>query len=92
MLFAAESLRAFAGTLTERQQTIVGAETRQNARNAAVAGGQAVLEQFAGRIAKELERNGVYIQVPAGKQFYVYPRQVIDPDVADIPENIARVE
>lgn len=92
MLFAAEALRAFGGTLSERQQTIVGAETQANARNAGIAGGQAVLEQFARKISKEIDRNGVYIQVPAGKQFYVYPRQVIDPDRADISENIAGVE
>lgn len=92
MLFAAEALRAMSSTFTDRRETVVGAELRENARNAGVVGGQAVLEQFASRIFKEIERNGVYIQVPAGKQFYVYPRQVIDPDRADIPENIAEVE
>lgn len=92
LLFATEALRAFGGVMTRRQTTIFGSRTQANARNAAVAGGQAVLEQFAGKISQELKRNGLYIQVAAGKQFYVYPRQVIDPDRADIPENIARVE
>jgi hypothetical protein len=92
LLFAAEALRAASGTMTQRQPSIVGSLVESNAKNAGIAGGQAVLESFAARLAKEVERNGSYIQVPAGKQFYVYPRQVIDPDRADIPENIAKVE
>jgi|GEM_PF-3035121 len=92
MLFAAEALRAAGGSVMDRQTTIIGSQIEANAKNAGVAGGQAVLEHFAKGLSKEIERNGVYIQVPAGKQFYVYPRQVIDPDRADIPDNIARVE
>lgn len=92
MLFAAEALRAASGSVMDRQQTIVGSQVEANARNAGLTGGQAVLEHFAKGLLKEIERNGVYIQVPAGKQFYVYPRQVIDPDRADISDNVARVE
>lgn len=92
MLFVAEALRAASGSVMDRETTIAGSQVQVNARNAGLSGGQAVLEHFADRISKEIERNGVYIQVPAGKQFYVYPRQVIDPDRADIPQNIATVE
>lgn len=92
MLFAAEAIRAAAGTGMDRQATLYGQQPQVTAKNAAIAGGQAVLERMAERISREIERNGVYVQVPAGKQFYVYPRQVIDPDRADIPDNLARVE
>lgn len=92
MLFAAEALRAASGTAMDRQATLVGSQAETNLKNAGISGGQAVLEHFAKGLLKEIERNGVYIQVPAGKQFYVYPRQVIDPDRADIPDNIAGVE
>jgi len=92
MLFAAEAIKASSASLMDRQETLLGTQVAENARNASLAGGQAVLSHFAGSIAKELERNGTYIQVPAGKEFYVYPRQVIDPDRADIPDNIAKVE
>ena len=92
MLFAAEAIKAASASMMDRQQTVLGTEVESNARNASLAGGQAVLSHFAEGIAKELERNGTYIQVPAGKEFYVYPRQVIDPDRADIPDDIAKVE
>lgn len=92
MLFAAEALRAASASAMDRQPTIIGSQVTTNAKNAGLAGGQAVIESYANRLLKEIERNGVYIQVPAGKQFYVYPRQVIDPDRADIPNNIADVE
>jgi hypothetical protein len=92
MLFAAEAIKAGSASLMDRQETLLGSQIQENARNASLAGGQAVLSHFAESIAKELERNGTYIQVPAGKEFYVYPRQVIDPDRADIPDNLARVE
>ncbi len=92
MLFAAEALKAASNTSMDRQQTILGSQLDVSARNDALAGGQAVLSHFAQNVEKEIERNGVYIQVPAGKQFYVYPRQVIDPDRADISDNVARVE
>jgi len=92
MLFAAEAIKAASASMMDRQETLLGTQIATNARNASLAGGQAVLSHFAEGIAKEIERNGTYIQVPAGKEFYVYPRQVIDPDRADIPENLARVE
>ncbi|HEU5078717.1 MAG TPA: TrbI/VirB10 family protein [Opitutaceae bacterium] len=92
MLFAAEALKAASSSMMDRQQTVLGEQVQANARNAALAGGQAVLDHFAAGIAKEVERNGVYIQVPAGKQFYVYPRQVIDPDRAGVPSAVARIQ
>lgn len=92
LLFAAEALKAAGASLMDRQPTMMGTQVEANAKNAALAGGQAVLSQMAERLAAEIARNGVYIQVPAGKQFYVYPRQIIDPDRADIPTNIAKVE
>ena len=70
----------------------MGATIEANAKNAALAGGQAMLEQISKQISDEIKKNGIYIQVPAGAQFYVYPRQVLDPDRADIPDSIAKVE
>jgi hypothetical protein len=78
--------------MMDRQETLLGTQVASNARNASLAGGQAVLSHYAEDIAKEIERNGTYVQVPAGKEFYVYPRQVIDPDRADVPDDLAKVE
>lgn len=92
LLFSAEALKAAGASMMDRQTTLTGTQVDASAKNAALAGSQAVLTQFAERIARELERNGVFIQVPAGKQFYVYPKQIIDADRADIPTNVAKVE
>ena len=92
MIFAAETIKSASATMMDRQQTLVGATIEANAKNAALAGGQAMLEQISKQISDEIKKNGIYIQVPAGAQFYVYPRQVLDPDRADIPDSIAKVE
>jgi hypothetical protein len=46
--------------------------------NAALDGTTAVLEKYAEQIQAAIERDGFYIRVPAGTQFYVYVTQTID--------------
>ena len=46
--------------------------------NAALDGTTAVLEKYAEQIQEAIERDGFYIRVPAGTQFYVYVTQTID--------------
>jgi Bacterial conjugation TrbI-like protein len=44
-----------------------------------VAGGtQGVLDRYADQILKSIERDGFFVRVPAGKQFYVYCSEAID--------------
>jgi hypothetical protein len=44
-----------------------------------IAGGtQGVLERYADQIVKSIERDGFFVRVPAGKQFYVYCSEAID--------------
>lgn len=49
-----------------------------NARNAAITGVQAVMDEFANRIRKQLDEEGCFVSVPAGRDFYVYVPQTID--------------
>ena len=51
-------------------------------RNAALAGSSAVLNQYAQQILDSIKRDGFYVRVPAGKQFYLYVTQTIDLDNA----------
>jgi len=46
--------------------------------NPAVGGTQNVLDRFADQIASSVERDGFFVRVPAGKQFYVYCTEAID--------------
>jgi len=48
------------------------------------AGAADAMNQVAGRIRDEISRRGVYVRVPAGKEFYLFVEQTIDPRAAQI--------
>jgi len=87
-LFAATFLSA-ATTGLENTTTSSNALTGQTTqtplstpKNAALAGSSAVLNQYAQQILDSIKRDGFYVRVPAGKQFYLYVTQTIDLDNA----------
>ena len=43
-----------------------------------------MLEIYAKRILDAIERDGFYVRVPSGKQFYLYVLQTIDRSAAEI--------
>ncbi|MCG3148919.1 MAG: hypothetical protein PCFJNLEI_02371 [Verrucomicrobiae bacterium] len=77
-LFAATFLSGAAGALTEKQQTIFGPVSSPSLNNAPFEGAQKVLSVYAQRIYEAIQRDGFYVRVPSGKQFYLYVQQVID--------------
>jgi Bacterial conjugation TrbI-like protein len=77
-LFAATFLSGAAGALTEKQQTIFGPVNSPTLNNAPFAGAQAVLQTYAQQILDSIQKNGFYVRVPSGKQFYLYVLQTID--------------
>jgi hypothetical protein len=87
-LFAATFLSA-ATTGLENTQNSTNALTGQTTqtpldtpKNAALEGASAVLNQYAQQILDSIKRDGFYVRVPAGKQFYLYVNQTIDLDNA----------
>ena len=61
------------------------APTLANALTAAGGDGAlAVMNQLASRIGQEITRRGVYVRVPASKEFYLFVEQSIDPQKAGI--------
>jgi hypothetical protein len=46
--------------------------------NPAVGATQSVLDRYAEQIGSSIERDGFFVRVPAGKQFYVYCTEAID--------------
>jgi len=42
----------------------------------------AVISEYARQIADAIKRDGFYVRVPAGKQFYLYVTQTIDQENA----------
>ncbi|MGD0615745.1 MAG: TrbI/VirB10 family protein [Verrucomicrobiota bacterium] len=77
-LFAATFLSGAAGALTEKQQTVFGPVNSPTLNNAPFAGAQAVLQTYAQQIFDSIRKDGFYVRVPSGKQFYLYVLQTID--------------
>ena len=77
-LFAASFLSGAAGALTEKQQTVFGPITSPTLNNAPFEGAQKVLSVYAQRIYEAIQKDGFYVRVPSGKQFYLYVLQSID--------------
>jgi hypothetical protein len=91
--FAATALEAATGALQSTHETANwGQTTDKNPRNGLLQGAGADLNLIVKNIRAEIEQNGDFIRVPAGKQFYFYPQQIIDPDLADISSDIASVQ
>ena len=47
-------------------------------QNAPLTGAQSVIQAYAKQIYDSIQRDGFYVRVPAGKQFYLYVTQTID--------------
>jgi hypothetical protein len=83
-LFAATFLSGAAGAFTQTQPTIYGNQVVPTLQNAPLTGAQAVLQAYAQQILDTIERDGFYVRVPAGKQFYLYVTETIDESDAAI--------
>lgn len=87
-LFAATFLSAAASGLQDTQQTtnaLTGESNRtamDSPKNAALQASSAVISEYARQIADAIKRDGFYVRVPAGKQFYLYVTQTIDQENA----------
>ncbi len=77
-LFASTFLSGAAGAFTERERTLLGSQATASTQNAALAGAQEVLNTYARQILDTIEREGFYVRVPAGKQFYLYVTETMD--------------
>ncbi len=73
--FAAGFISAAALGLQEREAAgRNGSRSSNTPGNAALQGVASTMEDLARRISGEIERHGVFLRVPGGKQFYFYPR------------------
>lgn len=75
-LFSAAFLSGVAEGFTERQDNAFGqSQIVPGVQSAAAQGARAVTDRYAERILHLIERDGAYVRVPAGKQFYLYLRE-----------------
>ena len=64
--------------VTEKKETIFGPVNSPSLNNAPLAGAQDVLKIYAQQISDSIQKDGFYIRVPSGKQFYLYVLQTLD--------------
>ena len=83
-LFAATFLSGAAGGLTTKVQTLLGSQVVSSLQNASLTGAQEILNTYAKQILETIQRDGFYVRVPAGKQFYLYVTQTLDRSKATI--------
>ena len=77
--FAAIFLEGLARGVQTRQTSVFGTTTTDSTfQNAATEGAAEVLDEYARRILREIERNSFYLIVPPGKPFYVYLTGPVD--------------
>jgi hypothetical protein len=83
-LYIASLLSGAAAAFTDRQVSAFGSFALPTLQNAPLQGAQAVLDRYAQQILNAIERDGFYVRVPAGKQFYLYITQTVDEEDAKI--------
>jgi len=81
-LFAATFLAAATTALQDTRTTAgllgEGIVPVASARSAALAGTSAILRDYAQQMKDAIQRDGFYLRIPAGKQFYLYVTQPIE--------------
>lgn len=77
-LFLATALSGLADGLQETHRTPFGFGVSRSTRNLAQGGASAVLNTYSAQILEAIKRDGIFVRVPAGKQFYLYVTQSID--------------
>ncbi len=78
-VFAATLISGAASGFTKTQTTLLGqVPVGGNLGNAGLGAAQAALDRYADQILKSIERDGFFVQVPAGKTFYLYVTQPLD--------------
>jgi hypothetical protein len=85
--FGAGFAQSFAGSGLQSAITANGTVLTSQNNGFQQAGGQGAqnaLSLYAQQIADAVKRNGVYIRVPAGTDFYLYVTQTLDPTRARV--------
>lgn len=83
-MLASAALSGFARGTQERTQTALGTTLTGSVSNGVREGVGEVFELYAKRTLKDIEENGTFVRVAAGKEFYVYVLEPVDPQKAGV--------
>jgi hypothetical protein len=102
-LYAASLISGLAGAFSSGANGVLGNRVYTNNSslgmsalqgaviNPTVGATQSVLDRYAEQIGSSIERDGFFVRVPAGKQFYVYCTEAIDLSKAVVAADDVRV-
>ena len=102
-LYAASLISGIAGAFSSGANGVLGNRVYTNSSslgmsalqggvvNPVVGGTQSVLDRYADQIGSSIERDGFFVRVPAGKQFYVYCTEAIDLSKAVVAADDVRI-
>lgn len=83
-MLASAALSGFAHGTQDRSQTALGTTITGSLSNGVREGAADVFDLYAQRTLKDIEENGYFVRVAAGKEFYVYVLEAINPQRASI--------
>jgi hypothetical protein len=83
-IMASAALSGFSRGTQDRSYTPFGSTITGSLSNGAREGVAEVFDMYAHRTLKDIEQNGYFVRVPAGKEFYVYVAEPVDPDKARV--------
>jgi hypothetical protein len=83
-MLASAALSGFARGTQDRAQTALGTTITGSVSNGVREGAGEVFELYAKRTLKDIEDNGYFVRVAAGKEFYVYVLESVDPQNASV--------
>lgn len=83
-MLASAALSGFARGTQDRTQTVLGTSVVGSLSNGVREGAGNVFDLYAQRTLHDIEQNGYFVRVAAGKEFYVYVGEAIDPAKAKI--------
>lgn len=83
-LLVTQALQGVMNNSQTQFQSIYGLVPENTNRNAALGGGASGAQAYAGLLAKKLEKDMEYVQVPAGTSFYIYTLDVFEPELRSV--------
>jgi hypothetical protein len=83
-MLASSALSGFARGTQDRQQSALGTTISGSVSNGVREGVGDVFDLYARRTLRDIEQNGYFVRVAAGKEFYVYVLDAVDPKKASI--------
>jgi hypothetical protein len=83
-ILIAEALQGIMNNSQQQFQTVYGLVPDNTNRNAALGGGAAASSAYSQMLTKKLDKDLDYVRVAAGTLFYIYTRDVFEPDLASV--------